>query len=125
MRFDWHQDSGYVMESHPDAQHPPYLTCRIMLDDGSELNGTPYLLPLSRGVTKHTIYSHELEPGSNCLIAYKGDDPGDPLIVPTGTIVGFSSYNFHRNGPNTTNRRRRIYLPQDTAAPLGSDAVRA
>lgn len=125
MKFGWHQDSGYVMKSHPEAKHPPYLTCWVTLDDVSEINGTVYLLPHSRGGTKDTIYSHEIEPGSNDLIAYKGDDPGDPLIVPAGTIVGFSSYNFHRSGPNTTNRMRRIYLPQYASGPIGDDAVRS
>lgn len=124
MKFGWHQDSGYVMKSHPDAQHPPYLTCWVTLDDVSEINGTVYLLPHSRGGTQNKIYSHELEAGSNDLIAYKGQDPGDPLIVPAGSIVAFSSYNFHRSGPNTTNRMRRIYLPQYAAAPIGDATVR-
>ncbi len=125
MQFGWHQDSRYVMRSHPDAKHPPYLTCWVTLDDVSEINGTVHLLPHSRGGTKETIFSHELEPGSNDLIAYRGEDPGDPLIVPVGTIVGFSSYVFHRSGPNTTNRMRRIYLPQYSAAPIGDDDVRS
>ena len=47
---------------------------------------------------------------------YTGSDPGDPLIVPAGSIVAFDSYVFHRSGPNKTNRMRRIYLPQYSSA---------
>ena len=32
--------------------------------------------------------------------------------------MAFDSYVFHRSGPNTTNRMRRVYLPQYSAAPI-------
>jgi len=38
------------------------------------------------------------------------------LIVPADSIVAFDSYLLHRSGPNTTNRMRRIYLPQYSSA---------
>jgi hypothetical protein len=36
------------------------------------------------------------------------------VIVPAGSIAVFSSYVFHRSGPNLTNKLRRVYLPQYT-----------
>jgi ectoine hydroxylase-related dioxygenase (phytanoyl-CoA dioxygenase family) len=34
--------------------------------------------------------------------------------VPAGSIVVFSSYVFHRSGPNLTDQLRRVYLAQFT-----------
>lgn len=118
MKFSWHQDSGYVKHYDPVTNHKPYVTCWCTLDDVSEKNGTVYLLPHSRAGTKDKIIDHFKEEGSNDLIGYTGDDPGDPVEVPAGSIVAFDSYVFHRSGPNTTNRMRRIYLPQYSAAPI-------
>lgn len=118
MKFGWHQDSGYVKKTDPGTTHRPYLTCWCTLDDVSEINGTVYILPHSRAGTANTIFDHQAEPGSNDLIGYNGEDPGDPVIVPAGSIVAFTSYTFHRSGPNTTNRMRRIYLPQYSAEPI-------
>jgi hypothetical protein len=118
MKFAWHQDSGYVKWYDPKTRHEPYLTCWCTLDDVSEVNGTVYLLPHSRGGTRNTIYDHKQEPGSNDLIGYTGSDPGDPVIAPAGSIVAFSSFVFHRSGANTTNRMRRVYLPQYSRAPI-------
>jgi hypothetical protein len=118
MKFSWHQDSGYVKWYDPKTNHKPYLTCWCTLDDVSEKNGTVYILPHSRAGTRDKIIDHFQEPGTNDLIGYTGNDPGDPLIVPAGSVVGFTSYVLHRSGPNTTNRMRRIYLPQYSAAPI-------
>ncbi len=73
--------------------------------------GTIYLLPHSRGGTSHTIFDHSREEGTNDLIGYTGSDPGIPITVPAGSIVAFTSYNFHRSGMNTSPNMRRIYLP--------------
>jgi ectoine hydroxylase-related dioxygenase (phytanoyl-CoA dioxygenase family) len=118
MKFAWHQDSGYVKWYDPTTQHNPYVTCWCTLDNVSEENGTVYLLPHSRGGTKSKVVDHAKESGTNDLIGYKGDDPGDIVIVPAGSIVAFDSFVFHRSGPNRTNRMRRIYLPQYSAAPI-------
>lgn len=125
MKFSWHQDSGYVKHSHPTVAHPPYLTCWCTLDDVSEANGTAYILPHSRGGTANRIIDHVEEPGTHDLVGYQGDDPGDPVIVPAGSIAAFTSYTLHRSGPNLTNRMRRIYLPQYAAAPIGGDDIKA
>jgi ectoine hydroxylase-related dioxygenase (phytanoyl-CoA dioxygenase family) len=118
MKFAWHQDSGYVKNGDPMTKHKPYLTCWITLDDVNEENGTVFLLPHSRGGTSHTLAEHSQEEGTNDLIGYTGDDPGDPLIVPAGSVVGFTSYNFHRSGVNTSPNMRRVYLAQYSAEPI-------
>lgn len=118
MKFAWHQDSGYVKRGDPGTSHPPYLTCWCNLDDVSEENGTVFLLPHSRGNTRDTIYSHEQEEGTNDLIGYTGNDPGIAIEVPAGSIVAFTSYNFHRSGANTSDAMRRVYLPQYSGEPI-------
>ena len=113
-KFSWHQDSGYV-----GHDHKPYLTCWVTLDDVNEENGTVYLLPYDRAGTKSRI-EHSIDEESNDKVGYFGDDPGDPIICPAGSVACFSSTVFHRSGPNTTNRMRRIYLPQYSAEPIMS-----
>ncbi len=124
MKFSWHQDSGYVKRSHPYVEHPPYLTCWVTLDDVSEENGTAYILPHSRGGTAHTIVDHVEEPETHDLVGYTGEDPGDPVIAPAGSIACSTSYTLHRSGPNFSNRMRRIYLPQYASAPIGGDDIK-
>lgn len=118
MKFGWHQDSGYVKHYESQADHKPYVTVWCTLDDVSEENGTVYLLPHSRGGTKDCLLNHTLEEGTNDVIGYDGDDPGEPMVVPAGSVVAFTSYNLHRSGPNMTDRMRRIYLPQYSADPI-------
>jgi ectoine hydroxylase-related dioxygenase (phytanoyl-CoA dioxygenase family) len=115
MKFSWHQDSGFV-----EYEHRPYLTCWIALDDVTEANGTVYLLPYSRAGTRDVV-EHVRDEETNDLVGYSGDDPGDPVIVRAGSIACFSSTVFHRSGPNTTDRMRRVYLAQYTAEPLLSE----
>ena len=115
MKFSWHQDSGFI--DHP---HRPYLTCWIALDDVTEANGTVYLLPYSRAGTRDVV-QHARDEVSNDRVGYFGDDPGDPVIVPAGSIACFSSTLFHRSGPNTTDRVRRVYVAQYSAEPILSE----
>jgi ectoine hydroxylase-related dioxygenase (phytanoyl-CoA dioxygenase family) len=112
MRFGWHQDSGFI----PYA-HQPYLTCWIPLDDVDEENGTVYLLPFSRAGVRDVV-EHVRDEETNDLVGYFGDDPGDPVSVPAGSIACFSSTLFHRSGANTTDRVRRVYLAQYSAEPI-------
>jgi ectoine hydroxylase-related dioxygenase (phytanoyl-CoA dioxygenase family) len=112
MQFGWHQDSGFI-----EYAHTPYLTCWITLDDVSEANGTVYLLPYSHAGTRERV-EHVRDERTNDRVGYFGDDPGDPVIAPAGSIACFSSTLFHRSGPNTTDRVRRIYLAQYSAAPI-------
>jgi ectoine hydroxylase-related dioxygenase (phytanoyl-CoA dioxygenase family) len=115
MKFGWHQDSGFI-----EYAHPPYLTCWIALDDVNEANGTVYLLPYSRAGTRDVV-EHVRDEETNDLVGYFGDDPGDPVIVPAGSIACFSSTLFHRSGPNTTDSVRRVYLAQYSTEPILGD----
>jgi ectoine hydroxylase-related dioxygenase (phytanoyl-CoA dioxygenase family) len=115
MQFSWHQDSGFI-----DYPHRPYLTCWIALDDVTEANGTVYLLPYSRAGTREVV-KHVRDEESNDLVGYLGNDPGDPVVVPAGSIACFSSTLFHRSGPNTTGRMRRVYVAQYSAGPILSE----
>src|SRR6266516_1318619 len=81
------------------------------------LGDTVYLLPYSRAGTRNVV-EHIRDEETNDLVGYFGDDPGDPVIVPAGSIACFSSTLFHRSGPNTTDHMRRVYLAQYTAEPL-------
>jgi ectoine hydroxylase-related dioxygenase (phytanoyl-CoA dioxygenase family) len=115
MKFGWHQDSAFI----PYA-HKPYLTCWITLDDVNEENGTVYLLPYSRAGTR-AVVPHVRDEETNDLIGYFGDDPGDPIVAPVGSIASFSSTLFHRSGANTTDRVRRVYLAQYSSEPILND----
>ena len=115
MKFSWHQDSGFI-----DYPHRPYLTCWIALDDMTEANGTVYLLPYSRAGTRDVV-EHVREEETHDRIGYFGDDPGDPVIVPAGSIACFSSTLLHRSGFNTTDRVRRVYVAQYSPEPILSE----
>ena len=112
MKFGWHQDSGYV-----GYDHKPYLSCWCTLDDVTIENGTVYMLPYERAGTRDWV-RHAQEAGTNDLIGYHGDDPGEAVIVPAGSVACFSSTCFHRSGTNTTDKMRRVYLPQYSAEPI-------
>jgi ectoine hydroxylase-related dioxygenase (phytanoyl-CoA dioxygenase family) len=112
MKFSWHQDSGFI-----DYAHRPYLTCWIALDEMTEANGTVHLLPYSRAGTR-AVVEHVRDEDSNDLVGYLGDDPGDPVVVPAGSIACFSSTLLHRSGPNTTDRMRRVYVAQYSPEPI-------
>jgi ectoine hydroxylase-related dioxygenase (phytanoyl-CoA dioxygenase family) len=116
MKFGWHQDSGFI--GYP---HRPYLTCWITLDDVSEANGTVYLLPYARAGTRHVV-EHVHDEETNDMVGYFGDDPGDPVTAPAGSIACFSSTLFHRSGPNTTDRMRRVYVAQYAPEPILNEA---
>lgn len=107
MRFGWHQDSAF---GNP-APHKPYVSCWCALDDMSEANGTIYVLPYSRAGGEG-MKDHVREEGTNDLIGYSGDDPGEIVEIPAGSIAVFSSNTLHRSGVNTTDRMRRVYLAQ-------------
>lgn len=107
--FAWHQDSGYSVFRGGAAIHEPYLTCWLALDDMSVANGTIYVLPYSRAGTKYLL-DHRWCEEANAMVGYSGDDPGDPVEVPAGSLVAFSSFLLHRSGPNTTDKPRRSYF---------------
>jgi ectoine hydroxylase-related dioxygenase (phytanoyl-CoA dioxygenase family) len=104
VKFSWHQDSGYVK-----AAHKPYVTCWSTLDDVNEENGTVYLLPYSRAGTKQRV--EHVRVGRD-MVGYHGDDPGEIVIIPAGSVAVFSSVCFHRSGENRSASMRRVYLTQ-------------
>jgi ectoine hydroxylase-related dioxygenase (phytanoyl-CoA dioxygenase family) len=112
MKFAWHQDSGYI-----GYDHKPYLSCWCALDDMSEENGTVHLLPFDRAGGKHRR-DHVQEEGTNDMVGYHGDDPGEPAVIPAGSVAVFSSTTFHRSGANTTNDPRRVFLAQYSGYPI-------
>ena len=115
MRFGWHQDSGFI-----GYAHAPYLTCWIALDDVTEANGTVYLLPYARAGTRDAV-AHVRDAETNDMVGYFGADPGDPVVVPAGSMACFSSTVFHRSGPNTTEHMRRVYVAQYSTEPVLSE----
>ena len=115
MKFSWHQDSAYVQAKV--GKHPEHITCWCALDDMTDKNGTTYILPISR-YGNRKLADHVTEKKSNDRVGYFGNDPGDPVIVPSGSIAVFSSLTFHRSGPNVTGRERRAYLTQYSPAPI-------
>lgn len=121
--FGWHQDSGYV-----PFPHRPYVTCWIALDDVNEANGTVSILPYSRAGTRDRV-EHVRDERTNDMVGYHGDDPGELMIVPAGSIAVFSSTVFHRSGVNTTPNYRRVYVvqyaPEPMATPEGTGESRA
>ncbi len=116
LKFAWHQDSGYVKYNMPSYTRT-YVTLWCALDDMSEENGTISVLPFSRAGTREVI-DHVKDSELNDLVGYFGDDPGDLVIVPAGSIAVFSSALLHRSGPNRTSRPRRSYVVQYSAEPI-------
>lgn len=107
--FAWHQDSGYSVFQGGAESHKPYVTFWIALDDMSEKNGTISVLPYSRAPSRNLI-EHKWDSDLNAMVGYNGDDPGDLVKVPAGTLVAFSSHLLHKSGANTTDRPRRSYF---------------
>lgn len=113
-KFSWHQDSAYA-HSLGVVSLPPAVSCWCALDDMSEENGTVYLLPYEQGGGGQLV-EHVKDEEINDLVGYHGDEPGTPVMVPAGSIAVFSGLAFHRSGFNTTNKMRRVYLAQYSAA---------
>jgi ectoine hydroxylase-related dioxygenase (phytanoyl-CoA dioxygenase family) len=105
-RFAWHQDSGYV-----GHDHRPYVTCWCALDDMTIDNGTVHILPYDRAPSR-SLLPHAWSAAENGFVGYAGNDPGDAMLVPAGSIVVFSSLVLHRSGCNCTDRYRRSYVVQ-------------
>ncbi len=103
--FSWHQDSGYI-----NRKHQPFITLWCTLDDVDDKNGSLRVLPYERAGTKvcqpHTLINQN----SPEKVGYYGEDPGDPIILPAGSIAVLSSTTFHRSGPNNSDQQRRAYL---------------
>jgi ectoine hydroxylase-related dioxygenase (phytanoyl-CoA dioxygenase family) len=111
--FSWHQDAGYV-DGKPV---PHYVNCWVALDDVTEENGTIYLLPYDKAGTRDRV-EHKVDPDTGDRVGYFGDERGEAVIAPAGSIAVFSSTCFHRSGPNQTDKMRRAYALQFAEAPV-------
>lgn len=110
--FAWHQDGAYV-----GFDHKNYLTVWIALDAATEENGCVYLIP--RNLEENPgIDPHEWVEESNELNGYFGDETGEAIEVPEGSVVGFSSVTLHRSGSNITDKPRRAYVCQFSPEPI-------
>ena len=113
--FAWHQDGGYI---------PPWNTLQVTawlaLDDMSEENGTLRVLSYAQTGTRELI-AHGVEPGTHFKTADIGGQAGEPIIVPAGGAVVFSSNLFHCSRPNRSPAHRRALLAQYVAAPVTSE----
>ncbi len=110
--FGWHQDSGYV-----GFEHPPYLTFWIAIDPATEENGCITVLPRSPD-QRTVVEPHEWDDRNKERVGYRGQDPGQPVPCPAGSIIAFASTTLHRSGPNTTDRARRAYVCQYSSEPI-------
>jgi ectoine hydroxylase-related dioxygenase (phytanoyl-CoA dioxygenase family) len=109
--FSWHQDSGYVVGNGGPAEHAPYLTCWLTLDDATLANGTVRLVP---GSHRRGVVGHERQADTNDLAVTIDEAEAIALEVPAGSVVAFSSYTLHATGANRSDRARRVYLAQYT-----------
>jgi hypothetical protein len=110
--FSWHQDSGYIRR-----EHAPYVTCWCPLDDVDEANGTVFMLPWSVSGIK-TYVQHVRDETAGDMVGYFGPERGEPVIAPAGSIAVFSSFLFHRSGPNHSGALRRVYMAQYAKEPI-------
>lgn len=110
--FKWHQDGGCI-----DHDHRTYMVCWCAMDDVSVESGAVNVLPFSKAGVRERA-PHRRDPETNELIGYFGSEPGVPIVGPAGCMGVYTSVNFHRSGPNMTDRMRRAYLIQYSAEPM-------
>ena len=63
---------------------------------------------------------HIVDEDSNDKVGYFGNDPGLTIEMKAGSILAFSSLNFHASGTNTTDKYRRAYIAQYSCEPIMS-----
>jgi ectoine hydroxylase-related dioxygenase (phytanoyl-CoA dioxygenase family) len=109
--LSWHQDSRYVVGNGGPADHAPYLTCWLTLDDATLANGTVRLVPRSH---RRGVIAHQRQVGSNDLAVAIDEQDAIAIEVPAGSVAAFSSLTLHATGANRSDRPRRVYLAQYT-----------
>jgi len=104
--FAWHQDGAYV-----GFDHKPYVTIWIALDNATVANGCVFILPRDLR-TDGYLDPHEWQDETNELNGYFGDELGNAVECPAGSVVAFSSLTLHCSGENTTDAPRRAFIAQ-------------
>ena len=61
---------------------------------------------------------HITDKNSNDKVGYFGSDPGLIIEMEAGSIVAFTSLNFHASGTNSTDKLRRAYVVQYSSEPI-------
>ena len=118
MDFNWHQDGGYV-----PVAHRPFLVVWIPLDPVDTGNGTIRAIPFGR-MPERQLLRHREHPTNADLVAYDGDDPGDPVVCPAGSIVAFDSRLLHASDDNASpDRWRRVFQIRYTPEPVTDPAT--
>ena len=134
--FRWHTDANEQLCSQTT---PEYYSCCVALDDANEANGTlffPESTAISEWQAMHSselrrsnVTNHGAVSSSSAAAALStetetydtntdtgtipgDDDIGVPLNVPAGTIIIFSSSQWHRSSINTTDHPRRVLYVQ-------------
>ena len=100
--FPWHQDNGYSF-----VEPQSYVTCWIAINDATEQNGCPWVVP---GLHRRGTLAHARTPlGFQCV-----EDPPHAVCAEAkaGSIVVFSSLTPHATGPNRTAAPRKAYIVQ-------------
>ena len=113
-RFPWHQDNGYTF-----IEPQQYLTCWVALNDATEENGCPQVVP---GLHMMGTLRHNYNDPLGWEIF---EEHPDAVVAPVrkGGMVVFSSLSPHLTGPNTTDAVRKAYILQ--YAPDGAQVRRA
>lgn len=117
--FGWHQDGGYV-----GFDHAPYLSVWIAIDDTTAENGPLFVLPRDLR-NDAALVPHHWDDTAREMVGYTGPEPGISAVVPSGSVVLFSSVTLHRSSTNSTDRVRRAYLAQYSGQPLIDPATGA
>ena len=123
--FRWHRDADEQLACFFPACRPPYVSCWCPLSDTSTLNGT--LVVSSQASVVRLRYS-DLDHMDSAPISDMGlssaEDPsgesGVPLEVRRGSVVVFSSVEWHRSGGNRSPADRTVFYAQYSFAPIRS-----
>ena len=101
--FPWHQDNGYTF-----VEPQQYLTCWIALNDATESNGCPWVVPGCH--REGTLHHRRTEIGFQCIDG--APESAKPMHVPAGSIAVMSSLSPHATAHNRTNEVRKAYIAQ-------------
>jgi ectoine hydroxylase-related dioxygenase (phytanoyl-CoA dioxygenase family) len=103
----WHQDTSTI---RTNSESKVLMTLWCNLDAANSANGCLKILPYDRAGTREAQEHIAIDPSSPQKAGYFGDDPGDIIEVPAGSIVAMSGTTFHSSDSNVSERMRRAYL---------------